>query len=584
MSSRAGSTRVGALALLAAAAVAALWLFVRDDDTELDGHSEAGRALGGLESSGESAVDERAPAELAQPRGNDAATPPLRADASTRSGALPSGEASTPNRTAVSTGGVQLEVMFQSPNFEPLHLARVTAELEFEAGARTSAEAVDAASLRLPLDTDGVATLRIVAEGHHHRAQELVVERARIEPDDRGQRVLRVDAVLWPADWVSIVVETPDGRPFTDLAAAFGLQPQALFAGAFVARVSALPPGGGDPPPHDSTLAKFHGTRGHKSFVREERGVGALELLRPPPLWVGLELYGASLGWQSIAPGDWEVRFTLGVDTLDALLAGLEFIVVEQLTGAPLAGARAELRADSPAHRRADLEATTGPDGAVRFIRVLPGRYELNVEYEHFQHQEFLEFAIAERRRLGPIRLESRGGLEVLVVDAKGRPARASVEIGSYRPGQRPAEFFPQSLRHHSDAAGLCTVPTRATPMVLRASVEIGRTNKPKEVQEVGGTRSAFLIVYPTQLPPQPVRLTLAESKSVQVTSSIAATARIDILDPNGIVVARATGTRAMQFDSIAGSYEVRVYDEKGEILRTATADWTKGPRDLRLD
>src|SRR5439155_22467964 len=127
--------------------------------------------------------------------------------------------------------------------------------------------------------------------------------------------------------------------------------------------------------------------------------------------------------------------------------------VVDEGSRAPVAQALVTLRADNSAHRRAGLtDVPTHGDGQVELVHVVPGRYELTVARGESQHQEMIELHPKERRDLGDIALGMAAGLDVLVVDERGNPAQAWLEIGAYGKDARNGDLYPQMLHHATEA------------------------------------------------------------------------------------------------------------------------------------
>jgi hypothetical protein len=479
-----------------------------------------------------------------------------------------------------------LEVHFRGPGGDTLSLASVRVELTYPSGERHEVSATWAANVRISGITPGEAQLLVHAPDHSHWAQRVTLDPSEAQVVRGGARVQSVTATVWPKAWVAVIVETPKGEPFTELAAALGLPAQPLFANAFHARVSAIAPSHAEPePPHNPALATFRGAPGHKAYVIGERAVGSLELLRDPPLWVGLEVYGALLRWEPLVVNAREVRFVLSPEDVDAGLARLELVVVERGTHTPIEGARGGIRADSSAARRGDhSEVTSAADGKLTFTRVVPGRYELWIERGEAQHQDYIELARGERRDLGRIELGSDIGIELEVVDGAGAPAGAYVEVGNYAPGLRPIEMYPQMIRHSSNKSGRVRVPSRAGLMVARAAVEVGRSNAPSNVQEIHGVRSPHVVVDPTNLPSAPIRLVLTEPVRVTIATTHVDAARIDVLDSAEVVIARKSGAREVSFEALPGPHRVRIYDTNGAQLRDVALELVDNGQHLQVD
>lgn len=516
----------------------------------------------------------------------DAPATPVTREALTSIAVAPVRDTTPTAEKALGAETIDLEVHFRSPEGKTLSLESVRVELTCPSSNRHEVSASGSTNVRISGLEPGEAQLLVQAPDHSDWAQRVTLDPNEAQVGRDGTRVQSVTATLWPAVWVAVIVETPKGEPFTELAAALGLPAQPLFSNAFRARVSAVAPSNADPQPaHDPSLATFRGTPGHKAYVIGEDAVGSLELLRDPPLWVGLELYGALLRWEPLVVNAREVRFELSADEVDAGLARLELVVVERGTDTPIEGVRSGIRADSSAARRGDhSDVTSEADGKLIFTRIVPGRYELWVQRGESQHQDFIELARGERRDLGHVELGADIGIELLVVDSDGKPAAAYVEVGKYAAGLRPIEMYPQAIRHNSNESGRVRVPSRAGLMVVRAAVELGRSNAPSNVQEIQGVRSPHVIVDPERLPSAPIQLVLTEPMRVTIATTHIDAARIDVLDSAEVVIARKTGARAVSFGALPGPHRVRIYAADDTRLRDVAIELVRDEQHFQVD
>lgn len=512
--------------------------------------------------------------------------PPETRDARTSTAVEPAPHPTPKPERAPRADVFNLDVQFRGPDGRKLSLASVRVELTYTTGDRLEASGAAATSVRIAGIVPGEAQLLVHAPAHTHWAQRVALDPNEAEVGRDGARIQSVNATVWPSAWVAVIVETPKGGAFTELAVALGLPAQPLFANAFRARVSAVAPSHAEPEPaHDPALATFRGAPGHKAYVIGERAVGSLELQRDPPLWVGLEVYGALLRWEPLVVNAREIRFVLSADEVDAGLARLELVVVERDTHTAIEGARGGIRADSSAARRGDhSEVTSAADGKLTFTRIVPGRYELWIQRGEAQHQDFIELARGERRDLGRVELGSDVGIELEVVDSSGAPAAALVEVGAYAPGLRPIEMYPQMIRHSSDKSGRVRVPSRAGLMVVRAAVEVGRSNAPSNVQEIHGVRSPHIVVDPERLPSAPIQLVLTEPVRVTIATTHIDATRIDVLDSAEVVIARKSGAREVTLEALPGPHRVRIYGADEGQLRDVAVELAKDGQRVQVD
>jgi hypothetical protein len=507
--------------------------------------------------------------------------------------------------------GVTLVARFVRPDFKALEVAHGTLELFDAQGAvrRVSVEHKSFARFTGLAPESYVA--RVTAQELEHREETIDLGRANnAKKGHEGEIVVEQRIVLWPAEWAAVIVETTDGRPFSALATDLGYTPMHLFVGAFHAHVQLEPPdtkskrvagavslpgapirvqpdgvpsfvnapttqspfnAGADPalpdaPPSDKDLARFHPPPEYKSWELTKSCVGSLELVHPAPMWVGLDLFGQPLGWEMLAPGAHEVVFHIDRAALEDRFARLIVRVIDAQSRAPVADARVTLRADNSSHRRPDLtNVASGADGRVELVNVVPGRYELSVARGDAQFQRMIHLERAERRNLGDVALGESGALEVEVVDDRGEPATAFVEIGPYEKGARSVDLYPRMMRHQA-SGGHAKVPMPSERAILRAAVEVGRGNGPTDAQEVHGVRSANVLLDPRSLPDSPLRLVLQKPVKVRVTTSRRNAARIEVLDELDLVVARSIEGRPRELDVelVPGRYRARTVAPDG--------------------
>ncbi|TAJ17629.1 MAG: carboxypeptidase regulatory-like domain-containing protein [Planctomycetota bacterium] len=408
----------------------------------------------------------------------------------------------------------------------------------------------------------------------HHREQYLELGRAAAADRSGAAEVVCVERLmLWPANWVAVVVETVDGRPLAEVAERWGHDPAALFVGAFELRARLEPPREAGAPraaaraADDPTLARFHLPRGYRSWELQQHCVGSLEVIHPPPLWIGLDVLGAPAGWELLQPGATELRFRVEPAALEQRLARVCLRIVDADSSAPVDRARVTLRADRTAHRRTDLtDRESNRDGRVVFADLVPGRYELTVTRGESQLQQSIELAASEQRDLGDLAVGEAVGVEVLVLAADGRPVIAYVEIGAYEQHRRSGELFPRLLQHRTDARGRVRVPRPGQRAIVRATRESGRSDGVGSAQELGGSRSPNVLLDPAAPQQEPLRLELHDPLAVEITTRRAGGACIEVLDALDVVVARSArfDVHEIEVELVPGHYRARCVTPNG--------------------
>jgi hypothetical protein len=432
--------------------------------------------------------------------------------------------------------GRDLVARFVSPDGKDLVLPFATLALADRAGNRRPCNVRGASSVTIPGLTPGHWTIDVRAPGFVHRVQ--VVEIQPKEPFTSGRvgpgstlDAVNECIVLWPEGWIPVVARTPDGRPFRQLALDLGVEPKRLFVGSFDVITRDSPPDSGASE-NGSSPAIFVPPPGYPSWELPDGAIGSLRLRRPSPFWAGLKVLGEQLGWQLVQPGDVEVVFELGLEDFDARCARLRLRVIDALTKVPLPDAEVTLRADNSAHRREDQhEIAPDDDGVVELRRILPGRYELTVERGEAQHQQRIVVKGRETLDLGDVALAQGPGIKLLVLDERGQPARAYIEIAPYAPGKRVDELYPPMLHRRSDADGKYRLARPAIRSIDRARDETSTSRG----QPVRGARTENVLIDPEALPAAPLVLRLREP--VAVSFEFATQHRVEVADELGVVV-----------------------------------------------
>lgn len=487
--------------------------------------------------------------------------------------------------------GVTLDAQFTRPDGSVLEVERASIELRDAAGSVRSAAVRRSQLVRIERLVPDIYTVQVVAPGFDHREQILDMRLGEQAPRDR---VFQERLTLWPADWVAVVVETPDGRSFAALAADLGQEPMRLFVGAFQVHARLDAPGSGvasganqESGDGESKLARFRPPPKYKSWELPKSCIGSLEVLHRPPLWLGLDLFGKPVGWEMLAPGQHEVVFRIDLALLEARFARVALRVVDGRSHAPLAGASVTLRADASAHRRSDQSnVPTGRDGRVEFARIVPGRYELAVARGEAQHQRMLALDVGERRDLGEIALGDSLGVDVLVIDELDKPTKAYLEIGPFTKGARSGEMYPQMIRHSADASGKGRVPMPSDPAIIRATLEGGRWNGDGSVQEIRGVRSANVMLDPRTPPSAPLRLKLRTPVEVHLTTKLPEAQRIEVWDEFDVVVARTVKGKGTALDAqlVPGRYRARTVAADGTAGFETPFTVDREPQRIELD
>ncbi len=474
---------------------------------------------------------------------------------------------------------ITLTLRFIGPDRGPLLPRRVRATLTDPAGGVRTAAAENAGSLHF----EDLAAQRYVANvdapGFTHRAQELELY-GRSVPEEG----LVEDVVLWPEAWIPIVVQTRDGQPLHALADALGIEPRRLFVDAFSAHAYPESFDEGEEAPGAPAPAEFHKPPVYQQWQLCESVVGALFLREPAPMWVRLELHGQPVGMQHLEPGQTELVFRISPAEHEASLARLRLRVLDAQTQAPVAGARATLRADTSAHRRADQEGVpTRDDGTLEFVRVVPGRYELTVQRGEAQYQERLELAPGDRRDLGDVRLGLGARLGVRVVDEHGDPLLAYIEVGPCEPGKNVKDLYPPMLHELTNEGGRGQLALPARVSIVRAQ------RMDPENMHPTGQFSANVRLDPEHPPAGELLLVIGEQAHVVIRCELAEARALKVRDALGLVVFEEridaprwnSGQRTLQL--AGGNYRFELSDEAGAILLERLQELRSGAQELRL-
>jgi hypothetical protein len=273
------------------------------------------------------------------------------------------------------------------------------------------------------------------------------------------------------------------------------------------------------------------------------------------------------------------VRFKLRHADLEARFAALSLRVVDA-TGAPVAGARATLKADNSAHRRAEqMEVPSGADGRVAFPPAVPGEYEVLVELESALAQQRLELSAGERRDLGDVALAGGSRIGLRVVDEAGGPALAWIEVGPLVPGGYAEDLYPPNLHRHTDSDGRFELQFPSSPSIVRASAM-----DPRSLMQLG-VRSANAPVDPERPPAGELVLVVARPRALDLELTDDRATRLEVVDGLGVLVAAShlEGRRELRVELPPGDYVARLLDAERRELASADLALRDEPLRLRL-
>jgi len=242
------------------------------------------------------------------------------------------------------------------------------------------------------------------------------------------------------------------------------------------------------------------------------------------------------------------------------------------------------LCADTSAHRRADQEnVPTREDGSVEFTRIVPGRYELTVERGAALYQDRIDIAGGEQRDLGIVRLPDGVPLQIRVVDERGEPQQAWLEIGPFEAGKNVRDLYPPMLHEMTqDRLGV------KLPMPARISIVRAQQVNPDSFTP-SGRMSASVRIDPAHPPSGEVRLVILDEARVHLICKLPDARTLQLLDESGLIVLAdplnsvrwKDGRRELEFGR--GRYTLRLIGAAGEVLYERTLDLRAGEQELEL-
>lgn len=581
MSSIPRTRTFAALAACALVVVALCVWFARAEDRDTQSLTRAGDTSGERTTSRE--LERSAGDAVLQPSAGAARVSPVEVEAHTEAAQAP-GELST----AVSDAPEPLVTLlgkFAQPDDGELLVEHATVALVAAHGATRTAQLTHARSFVFEGLARGVYTVRVESAGFVHREQVLdlaTLSRTFPAPELREHEgpVFTELIVLWPASWVAVVVRTSRGEPFSALADALGVLPVELFVGAFDASAQTLPPVDDAWPPHDASLATFRIPPAYKQWELPGACAGSLELKHAPPLWLGLRVFGTPLGWQLVAPETREVVFVVDEAVLTARLGRVRVRVLDRASQKPALDARVTLIANTSAYRRrTQHDVAPEPDGSVTFERVVPCRYELSIERGGSLVQRLLEVHAAESVDAGEVSIGAEHTVRLRIVDERGEPVYAGVQIGPYERGARVKNLYPPMTSRQTDENGFVALQVPEAISIVRAQRRDPETNRTLREE------TANALFDPAHLPPSD--WTLVVRPIVHATGRVLtdAASALEIVDELGLVVYATTlrGRGGMALQLVAGRYDVRLLDDARKVLAQTELDATREPAEFTL-
>lgn len=428
----------------------------------------------------------------------------------------------------------------------------------------------DASTARftIPELPDGPWNVEIRAAGFHTLTTSL-----RIDSDSRREEPFE----LWPADWILVRAVTVDGEPYGVLATRVGLDVADVFEAGFRVWLASEPPADPRAWPAEPPLtsgAQVSMASPHYERRCDPREVARVRRVEGATTWVALAFHSRFCGWAELPANVGGVEFEIAAEDVASQFGSLTFCAVDAHSEAPLLDARATLDAEVSGLRRPDTSSLAIDDrGCFHARPLLPGEYDLSVTAPgRSEHLQRVTIAPAQRIDLGEIALEFAAPLEVRVVDEQGRPVRALLQFGPWRPGEWIFDCVtPRGAT--TDSEGAERVPRPAVKTVVRAEPFVRTTGealgdgRPSPMTDA--SRAAHAVFDPES---GALSIELVIRDPVHVTLSLPRTeveaADVQVLDRNEIVVARARAKdRRSAFLVPSGDYRARLVDAGGEEI-----------------
>jgi hypothetical protein len=236
---------------------------------------------------------------------------------------------------------------------------------------------------------------------------------------EAGDTERHEDLVFDPAWMLRVKIETPDGEDLRDL---LHDQPMApMLQLAVVATIEA--PGERFAASYDMERSGYGVGACQFLWSPEEKRDDRIQISADPPVHVSVAMRDIVLATQRVDTMVEEVTFTIGLDRLRSLLAGLTFRVLDGDTEAPATEASVSLTTAQ------STEGGIRPDaeGRVTYEGRVPGLYEANILMKDRVYETVTaELQPGRVTDLGIIRLTRGVEIRGRCIDAKGQPHKVA--------------------------------------------------------------------------------------------------------------------------------------------------------------
>ncbi len=404
--------------------------------------------------------------------------------------------------------------------------------------------------------------LQARAHGYQDFATDVVID----ERDATGDRFK-----LWPLDWILVRVRASEGGGIDALAESLGMETPDVFEGGFRVWRSNEPPADALAPPLTPPHGPEQGVQlaspHYERHRRDPREVARVRRAPQGSTWIGLAFHGRFLGWGQALASDGAVEFELALEDVTAQFGALDLCVVDEASRAPLFNARITLSAETSGLRRADIDKLAPNDqGCAQARPLLPDEYDLRIEAPGYAaHHQRLSIGAGQRVDLGEVALRLAPPLELTVVDAKGAPVLAIVQVGAWREGEWIDDCVTPNATT-TDDAGRTTIPTPGVKSVVCARrFSMGANGRPT-VQ----TEPAAVAVFDPKAPVESLRLVipLEHAVTLEFADELESAATLRVIDASGIAVARTSRwSRTRTLELREGELQARVLDSFGAEL-----------------
>ena len=428
----------------------------------------------------------------------------------------------------------------------------------------------------------GLWRVQVTAPEHHFVSAELWLES---EAQGSGPPSTSLSLPLWPENLIPVIVRTPNGRPFTELAASID-SPARFFAGVFEARAG-----------YDSRFAPSLDGEGEepadfyrvKSTWRLELPGGIAGYLRvrgDPPFWVQLSAFGTAFRNQLVGMGAREVRFQYSLEDLRAQLGSMVVTVLDSTSKEPVMGVAGALKFNST-HAEFASESRTGAarrtkawgtrwtessdaHGQIRVDHLAPGLHTLHLDYfGEVSSREFLVHS-GKQTDLGLFEVEPGPTIVVRVVDEAGAELEAFVETSElYEDERLAALWFEQAER--TDANGALRMATPTSRSGLRAR------SGPTSEDDSGLRFSSRVLLFDPDDSTEEVTLVVTAATRVRFVSGSTAASGVA---PDALVAGPDPDTDPPEFVLVALDYPTHL--ATGWVGAGSTAWLLPGSYELR--